>query len=62
MKSPAAAIVAVAILWAGVIIAVASTVHGTTYATSVLVYIAGGAAITLIIVATSLRRMRAVNR
>ncbi len=58
MKSPAIAIVAVAIVWAGVIFAVGSTLHDTPYLTSVLVYIGGGVAVTLSIVGTSLRRLR----
>jgi hypothetical protein len=58
VKSPAIAILAVAIVWAAVIFAVGSTLHDTPYLTSVLVYMGGGVAATLSIVGVSLRRLR----
>jgi len=61
MKSPAMAILAVAIVWAGVIFAVGSTLHDTPYLTSVLVYMGVGVAVTLAIVGTSVRRLRSKN-
>jgi len=61
VKSPALAILAVAIVWAGVIFAVGSTLHDTPYLTSVLVYMGAGVAVTLSVVGTSLRRLRSKN-
>ena len=61
MKSPAVAILAVAIVRAGVIFAVGSTLHDTPYLTSVLVYMGVGVAVTLSVVGTSLRRLRSKN-
>jgi hypothetical protein len=62
MKSPVLVIVMVAILWAAVIFAVGSTLHGTAFLSPVLVYIGGGAATTLILVGTTLRRLQAFIR
>jgi len=58
MKSPAMAILAVAIVWAGVTFAVGSTLHDTPYLTSVMAYMGVGVAVTISIVGTSLRRLR----
>lgn len=61
MKSPAIAILAVAIVWAGVIYAVVSTLYDTPYLNAVLVYLGVGVAATLTVVGTSLRRLRSKN-
>jgi len=62
VKSFAAVIIVVALLWAAVIIAVATTLRGTAYSTPVIIYIAAGASITLSIVGATLRRFRSANR
>jgi hypothetical protein len=61
VKSPAVTTLAVAIVWAAMIFAVGSTLHDTPYLTPVLVYMGGGAAVTLSIVGTSLHRLRSKN-
>ena len=51
-----------ALLWAAVIIAVATTLRNTAYSTPVIIYIAAGASITLSIVGATLRRFQSANR